>query len=55
MKETLPDEALASLPDEVLQRHWREGVESDSAGEIDFDALKAEARQASELQSPFPG
>lgn len=41
----LTDRAFESLSDEVLQKLWREGVESGDAGEIDFTALKAEARE----------
>ncbi|MEJ0059301.1 MAG: hypothetical protein WDM79_06940 [Terricaulis sp.] len=41
----LTDQALANLPDEALQRLWREGIDSGVAGEVDFEALKAEARR----------
>ena len=37
---------LSQVSDEALQRLWREGVESGDAGEVDFAALKAEARSA---------
>jgi len=40
----LTDRAFESLSDEALQKLWREGVESGEAAEIDFTALKAEAR-----------
>ncbi len=42
----LADQALAILPDEALQRLWREGLESGDAGALDLAALKAEARRA---------
>jgi len=41
----LTDQALSKANDETLQRLWREGIESGVAGEIDFGALKAEARR----------
>lgn len=41
----LTDQALTQASDETLQRLWRDGVESGDAGEIDFAALKAEARR----------
>ncbi len=41
----LTDQALAHVSDEKLQELWREGLESGDAGEIDFAALKAEARR----------
>lgn len=42
----LADQALASASDDVLQRLWREGLQSGDAGELDFAMLKAEARRA---------
>ena len=41
----LAEQALAHVSDEMLQRFWREGLESGDAGLIDFAALKAEARR----------
>lgn len=41
----LTDQALSKASDEALQHLWREGLESGVAGEIDFSALKAEARR----------
>lgn len=41
----LTEQALAQASDEALQRLWREGVDSGDAGELDFEALKAEARR----------
>ncbi len=42
----LTDQTLANLPDEALQRLWRQGLESGVAGMLDFSVLKAEARAA---------
>ncbi|HYD87230.1 MAG TPA: hypothetical protein VEA80_07135 [Vitreimonas sp.] len=39
------EQALAGVSDETLQRLWRDGAESGDAGEIDFAALKSEARK----------
>lgn len=41
----LVEQTLAQASDETLRRLWREGVESGDAGELDFAALKAEARR----------
>jgi Arc/MetJ-type ribon-helix-helix transcriptional regulator len=41
----LTDQALAKVDDEVLQRLWREGIESGDADAVDFAVLKAEARR----------
>jgi antitoxin ParD1/3/4 len=41
----LVEQALAQASDETLRRIWREGVDSGDAGELDFGALKAEARR----------
>ncbi len=41
----LMEQALANVPDEALQRHWREGLESGGAEALDLAALKAEARR----------
>jgi hypothetical protein len=42
----LTDQALAQANDDILQGLWREGVDSGDAEEIDFAALKVEARRA---------
>lgn len=42
----LTDQALSQVSDEALRRLWAEGVGSGDAGEIDFKALKAEARRS---------
>lgn len=42
----LADQALARASDEMLQKLWCEGVASGEGAEIDFEALKAEARKA---------
>jgi antitoxin ParD1/3/4 len=41
----LTDQALSHVSDEALRRLWDEGIRSGVAGEIDFRALKAEARR----------
>lgn len=41
----LVEQTLAGASDEALQRLWREGVSSGDAGELDFVALKSEARR----------
>ena len=38
-------QALLRVRDEMLQRLWRDGIDSGDAGAIDFAALKAEDRR----------
>lgn len=41
----LVEQTLAQTSDEALRKLWREGVDSGDAGELDFAALRAEARR----------
>lgn len=41
----LAEQALRQVPNEALQRLWREGVESGDAGAVDFAELKKLARR----------
>lgn len=40
----LTEQTLSQLPDDVLRRLWREGIESGVASALDLNALKSEAR-----------
>ena len=41
----LLDHAINQASDEALRKLWDEGLGSGSAGAVDFEALKAEARR----------